>query len=197
MGREKIGDVTELLAQFHRGEHGAEAKLVTLVYNELHWLAVRYMRLERKDHTLQPTALVHEAYLRLTNHRLESWLNRAHFFAVSAVLMRQILVDHARRRNALRRGGRKPHANIDDPGVQLPPRLLTDSDRFENLIALDEALTNLAGIHPRQSRIATLRLFVGMSSKEIAEVLRISERTVEREWAGAHAWLSARMRPLA
>jgi RNA polymerase sigma-70 factor, ECF subfamily len=197
MKRETSDNVTELLSQVQRGEHGAEAKLVALVYNELHRLAVGYMRRERKEHTLQPTALVHEAYLRLTNHRPRPWKNRAHFFAVAALLMRQILVDHARRRKALVRGGGKPHLNIDDPGITLPGRFMTDAERFENLIALDEALTTLENTHPRQSQIAAMRIFGGMSSKEIGEALGISERTVEREWAEAHSCLSARMRPLA
>jgi RNA polymerase sigma-70 factor (ECF subfamily) len=197
VGPEKSGNITQLLVQFRRGEQGAEARLVTLVYDELHRLAVRYMRLERKGHSLQPTALVHEAYLRLISQRPKSWKNRAHFFAVAAMLMRQILVDHARRRLAAKRGTGKPDVNIDDPVVQMDPHMAFDSDRFEDLIAVDEAMTRLAAVNPRQGRITELRFFAGMSSNEIAEALGISQRTVEREWAAAQSWLYARLRPLA
>jgi len=155
------------------------------------------MRLERKGHSLQPTALVHEAYLRLISQRPKSWKNRAHFFAVAAMLMRQILVDHARRRLAAKRGTGKPDLNIDDPVVQVDPHMAFDPDRFEDLIALDEAMTRLETVNPRQGRITELRFFAGMSSNEIAEALGISQRTVEREWAAAQSWLYARLRPLA
>lgn len=197
MSQEKSGNVTELLGQFCRGERGAEAKLVTLVYDELHRLAVRYMRLERTGHSLQPTALVHEAYLRLINQRPKSWKNRAHFFAIAAMLMRQILVDSARRHSAVKRGDGQPHVSLDDPIAQRSRHLVLDRGQSEDLMALDDALTTLAKIHSRQSRIVELRFFAGMSSKEIAEALGISERTVEREWAAAQAWLYARLRPLA
>ena len=146
---------------------------------------------------MPPTALVHEAYIRLINLRLTSWKNRAHFYAVAALLMRQILVDQARRRLAAKRGDGGLHVSIDDPGIQGAPQLTGKPDRFEDLIAVDEGLTALARINPRQSRIVELRFFAGMSNKEIAEALGTSERTVEREWAAAQAWLAARLRPTA
>jgi RNA polymerase sigma-70 factor (ECF subfamily) len=195
MGQDKSGEVTRLLTQFRRGEQDAEAKLMTLVYHELHRLAVRYMRREREGHSLQPTALVHEAYLRLVNQQPTSWKNRAHFFAVSSILMRQILVDSARSRGAAKRGSGAPHANIDDPVVQ--QSLVLDPGQSEDLIMLDDAMTELSAIHPRQCRIVELRFFAGMSSQEVAEALEISVRTADREWAAARAWLYARLRPSA
>jgi RNA polymerase sigma factor (TIGR02999 family) len=192
--QESGGDVSELLVQFRRGEQGAEAKLVTLVYDELHRLAVRYMRRERSDHSLQPTALVHEAYLRLIKQQPKFWKNRVHFFAVAALSMRQILVDHARRRLAVKRGDGQTHLSLDDVGVQDARFLAIDPEQSEDLVALDDALTTLAKVDARQSRIVELRFFAGMNSKEIAEVLGISERTVDRQWAAAQTWLYARLR---
>ena len=194
MHQQSGGDVSELLVQFRRGEQGAEAKLVTLVYEELHRLAVRYMRRERSDHSLQPTALVHEAYLRLIKQQPKFWKNRVHFFAVAALSMRQILVDHARRRLAVKRGDGKAHLSLDDVGVQDSRYLMIDPEQSEDLVALDDALTTLAKVDARQSRIVELRFFSGMNSKEIGEVLGISERTVDRQWAAAQAWLYARLR---
>ena len=194
MHQESGGDVSELLVQFRRGEQGAEAKLVTLVYDELHRLAVRYMRRERSDHSLQPTALVHEAYLRLIKQQPKFWKNRVHFFAVAALSMRQILVDHARRRLAVKRGDGQTHLSLDDLGVQDSRFLMIDPEQSEDLVALDDALTTLAKVDARQSRIVELRFFAGMNSKEIGEVLGISERTVDRQWAAAQAWLFARLR---
>ncbi len=194
MHQESGGDVSELLVQFRRGEQGAEAKLVTLVYDELHRLAVRYMRRERSDHSLQPTALVHEAYLRLIKQQPKFWKNRVHFFAVAALSMRQILVDHARRRLAVKRGDGQTHLSLDDVGVQDSRFLTIDPEQSEDLVALDDALTTLAKVDARQSRIVELRFFAGMNSKEIGEVLGISERTVDRQWAAAQAWLYARLR---
>jgi RNA polymerase sigma factor (TIGR02999 family) len=190
------GDVTELLVQFRCGNRSAEATLIPLVYNELHRIAARHMRRERPDHSLQPTALVNEAYVRLISERAKSWKNRAHFFAFASGLMREILVDHARRRGAAKRGDGKPHVRLDDPRVS-PSAEPVLNDRLESLIAIDEALTELAAIDSRQSRIVELRFFAGMSSKEIAEILEISERTVDREWAVAQAWLYARLRSIA
>ena len=196
MERNKRGDVTEMLTKFRRGDPGAEAKLVELVYSQLRRLAADYMRRERKDHSLPPTALVHEAYLRLIKLQPKVWQNRAHFFAVAALLMRQILVDHARRRRAQKRGAGGLHVSTDDSHVQQSPQLMHEPQRYEHLIAVDDALTALAKISPRQSRIVELRFFAGMSNKEIAEVLGTSERTVERESAAAQTWLAARLRRL-
>jgi RNA polymerase sigma factor (TIGR02999 family) len=192
MPQEKSGGITELLGQFRGKQQTADAKLVELVYDELHRVAVRYMRKERKDHSLQPTALVHEAYLRLTHQEPKSWKNRGHFFAVAALLMRQILVDSARRRSALKRGDGRRAVSLDESSHDL----MIDAEQSEDLIALDDALIALEATSPRQSRIVELRFFAGMTTKEIAEALDISERTVDREWASAQAWMYARMRPL-
>jgi RNA polymerase sigma factor (TIGR02999 family) len=196
MSHDPRGDITDLLSQFRRGPHQADTQLVALVYGELHRLAVRYMQKERGDHSLQPTALVHEAYLRLTKQRQKVWKNRAHFFAVAALLMRQILVDSARRRLAVKRGDGKQHVSLDAAREDFvrPPTL--DPLQSEDILALDEGLTALAAIDVRRSRIVELRFFAGMTTKEIAQTLGISERTVEREWAVAQSWLFARMRPL-
>jgi RNA polymerase sigma factor (TIGR02999 family) len=138
MDRKTHGDVTELLARFRRGDRSAEALLIPLIVDELHRIAVRHMRHERADHSLQPTALVNEAYLRLINQRAKSWQNRAHFFAVAAGLMREILIDHARRRRAAKRGEGKPHVRLDDPNSLGPGQPALSPDQFENLIAIDE-----------------------------------------------------------
>jgi RNA polymerase sigma-70 factor (ECF subfamily) len=196
MDRQTGSNVTDLLARFRRGERNAEATLFPLVYDELRRIAARHMRRERPGHSLQPTALVNEAYLRLLDQRAHSWKNRAHFFAFAAGVMREILIDHARRRRAAKRGQGKPNVPFDDlwMGERQQPTL-TD-DQFEDLIAIDEALTQLADLDPRQTRIVELRFFAGMTSREVAEVLDISERTVEREWAAARAWLYTRLRSM-
>jgi RNA polymerase sigma factor (TIGR02999 family) len=152
------------------------------------------MRRERSDHSLQPTALVHEAYLRLIKQQPKFWKNRVHFFAVAALSMRQILVDHARRRLAVKRGDGQTHVSLDDVGAQDARFLTIDPEQSEDLVALDDALTTLAKVDARQSRIVELRFFAGMNSKEIAEVLGISERTIDRQWAAAQTWLYARLR---
>jgi RNA polymerase sigma factor (TIGR02999 family) len=195
MAQEKSGGITELLGQFRGKQHKADAKLMALVYDELHRVAVRYMRKERKDHSLQPTALVHEAYLRLTHQQPKSWKNRAHFFAVAALLMRQILVDSARRRSALKRGDRRRFVSLDEAALHASHHVMIDAEQSEDLIALDDALIALEAASPRRSRIVELRFFAGMTTKEIAQALDISERTVDREWAAAQAWMYARMRP--
>ena len=193
MGSSKGSDLTELLAQFRRGKQEAAERLIPLIYDELHRLAVRYMRRERPDHSLQPTALINEAYLRLFKQRSGSWKNRAHFFAAAAMLMREILVDHARRRNAAKRGEGAPHLRLDDSAVHPA----SDPGQRADVIALDQALTRLAVTEPRQARIVTLRFFAEMSTKEVAEALDISARTVEREWKAAKAWLAGQLLPLA
>ena len=176
------GDVTRLLKEFRDGDKDAEARLVPLIYSELRHLAAYYMRGERHGHTLQPTALVHEAYFRLTGMRGVDWQNRSHFFAVAAQLMRRILIDHARARRANKRGGRWGEVSFDDAeGVSF--------SRPEELIALDEALNRLAALDVRQSRIVELRFFAGLTEEETGEVLGISARTVKRDWRVAKAWL--------
>jgi len=196
MGQDQRGSgrITELLAQF-RGGLQADAQLLTLVYDELHRLAVRYMRKERGNHTLQPTALVHEAYLRLADQRSKAWRSRAHFFAVAALLMRQILVDNARRRLAVKRGVGQQLVSLEHIADRLPQQFVQHSADAEDLIAIDDALTALSRVDRRRSRIVELRFFAGMTTKEIAEALGISQRTVDREWAVAQAWLYVRLRP--
>src|SRR5215468_2842544 len=195
MSLEESGSVTNLLARFHRGDPTVEAKLLTLVRAELHRLAVSYMRRERPDHTLQPTALIHEAYIRLVNQAPKLWKNRSHFLAVAALMMRQILVDHARARLAEKRGKRMVHVSIDDAGVS--NLLVRDPEQAEDLIALHEALNQLETIDPRQSQILHLRFFGGLSVREAAKVLEISERTANRLEAAARDWMANYMRSLA
>ena len=199
MGTSKLrddgGDVTKLLGRVRRGEHDAEEELIELVYDELRGIAARYMRRERTDHSLQPTALVHEAYLRLIGQQSKSWKNRAHFFAIAALLMRQILVDHARRHDAVKRGDGQRPVSLDSSIARRSPRAAIDPDESADLIALDNALTELATASPRQAKIIQMRFFAGMSRKEMAEATAISERTVDRELAAAQAWLTKRLRP--
>jgi RNA polymerase sigma factor (TIGR02999 family) len=190
------GDITKLLVQLRDGPLETEGKLVALVYDELHRLATRYMCKERPGHSLQSTALVHEAYLRLVSQRATPWKNRAHFFAIAALLMRQILVDNARRRDAIKRGVGVRLVSLDDLDAHIREPVKLDPMQSADLIALDDALTDLTATKPRRSRIAELHLFGGMTLKEIAQALDISERTVYREWAAAQAWLVERLRPL-
>ena len=176
------GEITGLLAEIRGGNRDAESQLAAHAYAELHRIAARYMSRERPDHTLQATILVDEAFLQLVKQEDRSWQNRSHFFAAAAQVMRHILIDHARSRNATRRGG--PHAKL-----QLDDVVVFSDARCEELIALDEALSRLATWDPRQSRIVELRFFTGLTEEEIAEALGISPRTVKREWQVAKAWL--------
>ena len=176
------GDITELLIQLRKGNPDAEAKLVPLVYKHLHRLAEHYMKHERPDHTLQPTALVNEAYVRLVAQRKGEWRDRAHFFGVAARLMRQILVDHARARHAGKRGGLAEKLPLDQ-AFEFSPQ------RSGELVKLDDALQSLEQLDPRQGRIVELRFFGGLSVEETAEVLGISPRAVKRDWSVARAWL--------
>jgi len=182
------GDITLLLFELKRGHHEAEARLVPLVYDELRRLAAVYMRKEGFDHTLQPTALVHEAYLRLVRIDRIDWQSRSHFFAVSAKLMRRILVDHARGHLAGKRG-------LGEKAVSLDEAFLPSPERAPDLVALDEALDRLAAFDQRQCRIVELRFFSGMSEQETGEVLGISSRTVKRDWRLAKAWLYNELNP--
>jgi RNA polymerase sigma-70 factor (ECF subfamily) len=176
------GEVTRLLLELKRGNKEAEGYLIPLVYNELRRRAAVYLRREARDHSLQPTALVHEAYLRLTDMKEIDWQSRSHFFAVSATLMRRILVDHARARNAHKRGNGWDAVSLNDA-------ILPSPDRAPEVLALDEALNKLAMLDKRQSKIVELRFFAGMSEEEAGTVLGISERTVKRDWRVAKAWL--------
>ena len=175
--------VTLLLRQWQQGDSAAAATLAGAVYDELRRLAASRLRQERHGHTLQPTALVHEAWLRLVDQRVD-WQNRSHFFALAAQAMRRILVDHARRRHAAKRGSDPPAVDVDDLLDRLPAPMPD-----ERLIAMDEALTRLTALDPRQARVVELRFFTGLSVAETAEVLDISPATVKREWASARAWL--------
>lgn len=175
------GHVTELLLQMQRGEQTAGERLIALLYGELHALADHCMRAERPDHTLQPTILVHDAFLRLTEHREIEWQSRAHFLALAATTMRRILTDHARgRRRQKRYGGER---------ITLDDAMAVSVDHTVDLLALDEALTRLAGMSERQARVVELRFFGGLEVEEAAEVLGVSSATVKRDWRVARAWL--------
>ncbi len=174
--------VTELLVRWRDGDQQALDTLVPLVYAELRKVAHRYLQRESDRHTLQSTALVHEAYLRLAGQDPPEWQNRAHFFAVAAQLMRQILVDHARARRSAKRGGGACTLILDE-GIALPKKLPVD------MIALDDALQSLAKLDAQQSRIVELRFFAGLSIEDTANVLGISSASVKRYWIAARAWL--------
>jgi RNA polymerase sigma factor (TIGR02999 family) len=175
-------DVTQLLKAWSSGEQEALDQLIPLVYHELHRLAHRYMGRERGAHTLQSTALVHEAYERLIHLKDVSWQNRAHFFAVSAQVMRRILVDYARARRYSKRGGEWRQ-------VPLNEAVALFRDRQTDIVALDDALKTLAGIDARKSQVVEMRFFGGLSIKEVAEVLSVSEETILRDWRLAKVWL--------
>jgi RNA polymerase sigma factor (TIGR02999 family) len=175
-------EVTQLLGDWRSGDGRALAKLIPLVQPELHRLAHHYMSRERAGHTLQTTALLDEAYLLLADPTQPSWQNRTHFFAAAAQLMRRIMVDHARERHALKRGGGPLKVTLDEAAA-------VTKTRSEELLALDDALERLAGLDPRKSQIVELRYFGGLTVEEAAEFLKLSQRTVEREWNMAKAWL--------
>lgn len=175
------GDVTGLLRAWREGDRSALDKLTPIVYQDLRRLARRHLLAERPAHTLQPTALVNESYMRLVNYRRMDWQDRAHFLAVSAQLMRRILVEHARRRN-LKRGGRMRR-------VSLEQALDAESGRPNDVIALDEALKELARLDPRKEKVVELRYFGGLTVAETAEALSTSVPTVMRDWSSAKAWL--------
>ena len=174
-------DVTAILRAWSEGDRRALDRLTPIIYDELRRLARRYMRQERPGHSLQTTALVNEAYMRLLDYTRMQWHDRAHFFAVSAQLMRRILVDHARRHN-LKRGGAVPHVSLDD-AASVAGEAPTD------LLALDDALNALAQLDPRKARVVEMRFFGGLSVEETAVVLSVSPITVMRDWNSAKAWL--------
>ena len=174
--------VTQLLVAWGDGDRAALDKLMPLVHEELRRLAHHYMRGEGPGHTMQTSALVNEAYLRLADQTNPHWQNRAHFFAISAQLMRQILVDYARKRRSRKRGGDVRQASLDE-------EMIVSEERSANVVALDDALKSLAEIDPRKSQIVELRFFGGLSIEETAEVLQISPGTVMRDWTLAKAWL--------
>ena len=175
------GQVSGLLRAWSGGDRDSLDRLTPIVYDELHRLAQRYMKHERPGHSLQTTALVNEAYMRLVDYKGMQWQNRAHFFAVSAQLMRRILVEHARRHN-LKRGGGVPHVSLEETA-------LVSADPAADLIALDDAMDALARLDPRKVQVVEMRFFGGLSVEETAEVLKVSSVTVMRDWNTAKAWL--------
>ncbi len=186
MGEAELSETTQLLRSWAQGDQAALQQLTPRVYAELRRIAGHFMQNERPDPTLQATALVHEAYLRLIDVTNVDWQHRAHFFAISATMMRRILVDRARRRRADKRGGKAPRANLEEiPDVR--------SARAREVIALDEALNALAEVDPRKARVIELRFFGGLSVEETAEVLKLSPDTVMRDWRLARSWLLAEM----
>ena len=186
-GGPPVGEVSELLRAWSDGDRAALDSLTPIVYGELHRLAGRYMKGERPGHSLQTTALVNEAYMRLVDYKNMQWQNRAHFFAVSAQLMRRILVDHARRRN-LKRGGGVQHVSLDQTAM-------VGSERAADLVALDDAMNLLAKLDPRKVRVVEMRFFGGLSVEETAEILKVSAVTVMRDWNTAKAWLYRQLMP--
>jgi RNA polymerase sigma factor (TIGR02999 family) len=180
------GAITDLLHAWSQGSDDARDRLIPLVYQELHRRASRQLRQERQDHTLEPGALVNEAYLRLVDQTRVAWQDRSHFFAVASEMMRRVLVDHARGRSAQKRGGNRQKVALDDA-------LAWCEQQDVDVVALDEALTELAALDSRQARIVDLRFFGGLSIEETAEALGLSPATVKRDWRLARAWLKRRM----
>ena len=172
--------ITKLLIEWRDGDETALNRLIPLVYDELHYMAHRHMRRERQEHTLQTTALINEAYLRLVDHKGMRWQNRAHFYGVAALAMRRVLVDEARNHNTNKR--KHDRVNLDE-ALLVPPKQAPD------LVALDEALNDLAALDSRKSEVVVMKYFGGMKDKEIAEALGISTATVTREWSSAKLWL--------
>lgn len=179
-------DITQLLLDWSQGDQAALDQLMPAVYQELRKIANRYLKSERPDHTLQPTALIHEAYLRLINQSWQPWQSRTHFYGVAAQMMRQILVEHARAHAAAKRGGGGQKISLDDATI-------FSQERASDLVALDDALCSLAAIDARKCRVMELRYFGGLSMEETAEVLGISVATVGREVRLAQAWLHREM----
>ena len=186
-GRPSKVEVTQLLIAYGQGDAQALDQLLPAVYSELHRIAMRQMRRERADHTLNATALVHEAYLKLTDQNQISWQNRAHFFAISARVMRQVLISYARKHNAEKRGGGTPDTLLEGKEIAL-------NDRADELIALDEALTRLSSFDERLALVVEYRFFGGLTIEETAAVLEVSTMTVKRDWNKAKAWLYRELR---
>lgn len=193
----QAGEVTRLLVALRSGDLNANARLMEVLHTELARLARRYMRGERPNHTLQPTALVNEAYMRLLGKESPTWQNRAHFLAHAARAMRQILVDHARANRSDKRGGKQVKISIEsartDSGQSLAETLASPGPPAAEVIALDEALEELTTLDPRQAQVVELRFFGGLSEAEIADVLSVTPRTVRRDWSTARLWLQRRM----
>ena len=179
---ESPNDITQLLRAAASGERGDQEALMKAIYDDLRRLAVSHMSSERPDHTLQPTALVHEAYLKLVGQHSTDWADRLHFFSVASRIIRRILIDHARERRAQKRGGAADRVSMDAVDVPF-------DDREVDLIALDDALKDLAQIDERQARIVELRFFGGCTIEEVAKLLDVGRRTIDRDWMAAKAWL--------
>jgi len=186
MSKPSRHDVTDLLIDWSNGDQEALNELMPLVYDELRRLASRYLRRERPGHTLQTTALVHEAYLKLVDQKNANWQSRVQFFAAAAQVMRHILVDYARNRRALKRGGDQFRLSLDEAA-------LAGNEKDADLLALNEALNSLALMDPQQGRVVELRVFGGLTVEETAQALGMSPRTVKREWSTARAWLHRQM----
>lgn len=180
------GDLTVLLRAASSGDPRDAERLMSAIYDDLKRLAASQLRNERAGHTLHPTALVHEAYLRLVNQRTAEWNDRLHFFSIASRIIRRILIDHARERHALKRGGGQQRVRIEDHEIAAP-------DRELDLVALNEALDELAEIDERQARIVELRFFGGLTVPEVAEAMSIGARSVDRDWQVARAWLFHRL----
>src|SRR5450432_2603411 len=180
-GEPAVGDVSMLLRAWSNGDGNALERMTPIVFEELHRLAHRYMRRERPGHSLQTSALVNEAYMRLVDYERMQWQDRAHFFAVSAQLMRRILVEHARRHN-LKRGGGAPHVSLEETAI-------VGGDQDADIVELDDAMNALARIDPRKVQVVEMRFFGGLSVEETVDVLKISPGTVKRDWRAARAWL--------
>jgi RNA polymerase sigma factor (TIGR02999 family) len=189
MNDQPAGEVTQLLLRWRAGDEAALAALLPLVYEELRTLARRHLRHERGSHTLQRTALVHEAFLRIVDQKQVDWESRTQFYGIASQMMRRVLVDHARRRSAAKRGDGAPHVDLDawlqEDGEDLPPSQETEID----FAAIDAALKRLEALDPQQGKLVELRFFGGLSIKETADVIGVSPATVKREWAIARAWL--------
>jgi RNA polymerase sigma factor (TIGR02999 family) len=181
------GEVTRLLKALHDGDFAAAENLLPLVYSELHRIATAFMRRERSDHTLQPTALINEAYLRLIGEDIE-WTNRAHFIGLTAHVMRRVLVDYARQHNAERRAGGLKRVEMDD-------NLAISPERLDEVLSLDEAMAKLAASSPRQARVVELRYFGGLSVEQIATILDVAPRSIKRDWALARIFLFGQLNP--
>jgi RNA polymerase sigma-70 factor, ECF subfamily len=178
----RLKEVSGLLAEWNKGNDAARDELIPLVYDELRRLARRHMSRERSSHSLQATALVNEAYLRLADQRQLHLQSRAHFFALASHMMRRILVDYARKRNYAKRGGAARHVSLDEA-------MIVCAEKAPDVVALDEAMTRLASIDPRKSQVVELRYFGGLNFEEVAEILKVSAITVRRDWSTAKAWL--------
>lgn len=187
MSEQSANNVTKLLRQAQEGDRLALDELLPLVYKELKRIAARQLAGERSNHTLQATALVHEAYLRLIDQHSVDWRNRAHFFSIAAEMMRRILVNHAVSRRAEKRGAGETLLSLDEV-LSLPNK------KDVNLVLLDEALKRLAEFDPTQARLVELRFFAGLTNEEVAEILGVSESTIKREWRSAKAWLAAQLK---